>query len=157
VTNHQYYSHTRKEMFGFVPKNSKSVLEFGCGEGLFGEALQQGLGCRVTGVEIDAGAFSVAKTRLFRVYHSSVEAFLEHHGENYDVICFNDVLEHLVDPWTELRRCRLLLNHHGCVVASIPNLRFLHVLTRLLFQQDLIDGLIQYLALHLIFLRTDLG
>jgi SAM-dependent methyltransferase len=42
-------------------------------------------------------------------------------GRPYDVIVFADVLEHLVDPRSVLRKVRSLLAPDGFVVASIPN------------------------------------
>ena len=45
------------------------------------------------------------------------------HGVPYDVIVFNDVLEHMVDPSAALRASRDLLAPNGSVIASIPNFR----------------------------------
>ncbi len=51
-----------------------------------------------------------------------------------DCIVFNDVLEHTVDPWSVLRETKRHLNVGGCVVASIPNVRYLPVLIDLIFR-----------------------
>ena len=39
----------------------------------------------------------------------------------FDYIIFADVLEHLQDPTTVLKDCQGLLNHHGEIIISIPN------------------------------------
>lgn len=49
-------------------------------------------------------------------------------GSAFDCIVFNDVLEHLIDPWETLVEARELLAPGGSVVASIPNVRYAPVL-----------------------------
>ena len=44
-------------------------------------------------------------------------------GGTYDCIVFNDVLEHVVDPWSMLDRAKERLAPGGRIVASIPNVR----------------------------------
>jgi 2-polyprenyl-3-methyl-5-hydroxy-6-metoxy-1,4-benzoquinol methylase len=46
----------------------------------------------------------------------------------FDCVIFNDVLEHLVDPWAALSATHGHLAPDGVVVASIPNVRYLRVL-----------------------------
>jgi SAM-dependent methyltransferase len=50
----------------------------------------------------------------------------------FDLICFNDVLEHIVDPWAVLRACRGLLADDGRVIAAIPNIQHGPTVARLL-------------------------
>jgi hypothetical protein len=52
--------------------------------------------------------------------------------EPFDCIVFNDVLEHMIDPWSVLATTRSLLSARGVVVASIPNIRHVSVLLPLL-------------------------
>jgi hypothetical protein len=49
-------------------------------------------------------------------------------------VIFNDVLEHLVDPWEALESTRDLLDRDGCVVASIPNVRHVAVIQPLVLR-----------------------
>lgn len=46
----------------------------------------------------------------------------------FDAIVFNDVLEHLVDPWSALRESKSFLTDGGMVIASIPNVRHYSVI-----------------------------
>jgi hypothetical protein len=46
------------------------------------------------------------------------------------------VLEHFVDPFQILRFCKNLLNDHGCIVASIPNVRYFGNIWKLLIHKD---------------------
>jgi SAM-dependent methyltransferase len=40
---------------------------------------------------------------------------------NFDLIIALDVLEHLIDPWSIVRRLHGILNPGGVIIASIPN------------------------------------
>ena len=63
----------RHDLFERTPDTAKSVLEFGCGEGVLGHAIKQRQGCRVVGIEIDPGAADVARSRLDHVHCGDVE------------------------------------------------------------------------------------
>jgi 2-polyprenyl-3-methyl-5-hydroxy-6-metoxy-1,4-benzoquinol methylase len=61
---------------------------------------------------------------------------LEDMDVRFDCIVFNDVLEHMVDPWDALRRSLSNLSPGGTAVASMPNLRYLPVVVRLVLKGD---------------------
>lgn len=52
--------------------------------------------------------------------------------EPFDLVVFNDVLEHMVDPWEALRTTRALMTDTGHVVAAIPNVGHITVIEGLL-------------------------
>ena len=132
-----YFSHSRTEILPFVPEGIEDALDIGCGEGRFGDALQNACGCRVTGVEPSPTAAAQAQTRLYRVLCSSAEGCLSSMDGKFDVIFFNDVLEHLLDPWAQLHECRRLLRPHGgSIIASLPNIRFLFALQEIMLRRD---------------------
>ena len=96
------------------------ILELGCGDGRFGEALRLA-GHTVTGLD-DQKLDGVAD-RLDRF----VEADLSHGlpadiGEDFDVVIASDVFEHLVNPAGLLSSLRDVLAPRGVVMASIPNI-----------------------------------
>ena len=114
--------------------NVRRVLEVGCASGYFGETLRDH-GYTVWGIEQDAAAAELARTRLDQVFEGPVEAFLDSRGAGdlrFDCIVFGDVLEHLADPASVLRRCRSILAPGGMVVASIPNVAHVAVRAMLL-------------------------
>lgn len=45
-------------------------------------------------------------------------------SETFDLITFNDVLEHVIDPWETLTTAKGYLNSGGAIVAAIPNLQY---------------------------------
>jgi GT2 family glycosyltransferase/2-polyprenyl-3-methyl-5-hydroxy-6-metoxy-1,4-benzoquinol methylase len=106
-----------------VPSGA-TVLEFGCATGYMSAVLRQRLGCRVTGIEIDAAAAELARAEAERVIVGDAEQLdyeRELRDQRFDVVLFADVLEHLRDPASVLRRVRPLLTAGGTIVASIPN------------------------------------
>lgn len=131
-----YFGRSRPEMLKFVPVDARKILDVGCGAGAFAAQLLRD-GSEVWGIELDPAMASVARTRLSRVLQGSIEAALPslpaHH---FDCIVFNDVLEHLVDPFQVLRDMRPLLAPGGRVVASIPNVRYFYNVRELLLERQ---------------------
>lgn len=103
----------------------KRVLEIGCASGSQSRILKQQLECDVTGIEVNAEA--AAKARLY-CRHVIVGDFermaLEQHlkGQQFDVVLFADVLEHLREPAEALRRVKPYIADGGYLCASIPNI-----------------------------------
>ena len=126
------YYDERAEMLSYVPSDAKRVLDVGCGTGLFGSALRK-RGCYVAGIEPWAEPARAARQRLDEVYVDTVENVFSTLPEaHYDCMVFNDVLEHLVDPWKILQVAKERLTLGGSVVASIPNVRHYRVVKELL-------------------------
>jgi 2-polyprenyl-3-methyl-5-hydroxy-6-metoxy-1,4-benzoquinol methylase len=119
-----YYRRARLEMLPFVPWSVKRVLEVGCAEGLFGEAVKRQRTAEVWGIEVLSDVAERARARLDHVLTGTIEGLIpELPPGHFNCIVFNDVLEHLVDPWDVLARIRPALAPDGVVVASIPNIR----------------------------------
>ncbi|HEX2060178.1 MAG TPA: class I SAM-dependent methyltransferase [Thermoanaerobaculia bacterium] len=109
------------------------VLDAGCGFATTSAEIQK-LGNEVTGIEESPVACEVARQRLARV----VNADLRHAdlgSEQFDVLIFADVLEHLPWPVGVLRRYLQWLKPDGSVMISLPNVglwsvRLAHLLGR---------------------------
>jgi 2-polyprenyl-3-methyl-5-hydroxy-6-metoxy-1,4-benzoquinol methylase len=124
----------------------KRVLDVGCAAGDLGLVLKQ-RGCRVAGVELDPVAAEAADRILDELLVGDVNDLdlVGHFGkESFDVVVFGDVLEHLADPVSVLRKVRPLLTKTGSIVASIPNVA--HGSIRL----ALLDGRFDYRELGLL-------
>ena len=120
-----YYQNAREEIVGFIPRHAGRILEVGCGEGQFGWRLKEGTQREVWGVEVVAAAARVAEQRLDKVLSGDISALIDDLPASYfDVVVFNDVLEHLIDPDDILARIKPHLSERGVVVSSIPNIRF---------------------------------
>jgi 2-polyprenyl-3-methyl-5-hydroxy-6-metoxy-1,4-benzoquinol methylase len=120
----QYYQHERTEMLAFIPPTVSCTLEIGCGTGGFSLLIKDKMGAETWGVECQPDAAGLATQKLHRVLTGSLESALPDLPISYfDCIIFNDVLEHLVDPYAMLVKVQDLLSKNGVVVASIPNIR----------------------------------
>lgn len=120
-----YYQSVREEIMGFIPRDAARIFEVGCGESLFGQRLKEGTQREVWGVEVVAAAARVAEQRLDRVLCGDIAALIDDLPARYfDVVVFNDVLEHLIDPYDVLARIKRHLSEQGVVISSIPNIRF---------------------------------
>lgn len=110
------------KVFHLVPEGSK-VLDIGCSSGNFGYELIKRKSCVVDGIELDKADAQEAKKKLNKVFVKNIETdSLSGIDTDYDVIYFGDVIEHLVDPISTLKRVKALLNNRGSIVFSIPNM-----------------------------------
>lgn len=130
-----YDDSTRAELHRFVPTSARTLLDVGCHRGAFGQAMKQHGLQEVWGVEPDPENAAIASTRLDRVlvgHFGSVDL----PDSFFDVITFNDVLEHIPDPGAALRVAAGKLKPGGVLVASIPNLRHIDNLLHILRDKD---------------------
>lgn len=133
-----YYSQSRPEMRSRIPAGVRSVLDVGCGAGSFGAALKtEHPDWQICGVELFEDEAARAREHYDEVWAGDVHLVLNKiQGRSFDLIVFNDLLEHLVDPAQALQQCRSLLSPGGHILASIPNMRFWPALSDLLFKAD---------------------
>lgn len=122
------YDTDRRDMLHRVPSSSRTVLDVGCDTGRFGALLgsQPLREVRVFGVE-PAEHGSAQLDGYEQVWRGTFpEAVPE--GRRFDCIVMNDVLEHMVDPWSALEKARTMLEPGGTIVGSVPNVRHISVL-----------------------------
>jgi 2-polyprenyl-3-methyl-5-hydroxy-6-metoxy-1,4-benzoquinol methylase len=133
-----YYEISRIEMLPYVPPSAQTILEVGCGSGGFGSLLKRSSpGRSVWGIEPDHDAALSAAMKLDRVIEGTFSVQLpELKEQRFDVICFNDVLEHMANPERALLECKQFLNPQGLVVASLPNILFFYQISKILIEQD---------------------
>ena len=130
------YDIARSELVGFVPASARRLLDVGCSNGRYAEELAlHRPDIELWGVEPDPVTAAVARPH----FHTLVEgAFPDAAAElpqaAFDVVTFNDVLEHLLEPEDAIRAVEPLLTKGGRVVASIPNVRHRAVIWPLLWR-----------------------
>ncbi len=129
-----YFEWARPEMVPLVPPDCRRVLDVGCATGAFGALLKQSRKIEIWGIEPVQSAAAKASARLDYVINGPFEPGTKLPLGTFDCIVFNDVLEHLVAPEQALRYAKVLLSRGGVIVASIPNIRYLGVLWRLVLQ-----------------------
>lgn len=123
-----YERNLRQDVARYIPKHATSALDVGCARGGFDPSLRQALGpgARIVGIEANREAAELAArgSEFEKVLTGYFPQVLEDREETFDLICFKDVLAHLVDPWSVLRSTHRFLAPGGHVLASIPNVKY---------------------------------
>jgi 2-polyprenyl-3-methyl-5-hydroxy-6-metoxy-1,4-benzoquinol methylase len=133
----QYYRNKRLEMLEFIPRDVKTLLEVGCSEGGFSESVKQNREAEVWGIEINRTAAEKAAHKIDKVLVGNLEnEDLDLPLNYFDCIVFNDVLEHFLYPWIILKNLKKCLKSDGCIVASIPNVRYFETLKDLVIAKN---------------------
>jgi len=112
----------------------KRVLDVGCGTGSLAKEMNKNH-CEVTGIELDDDSADVAQMYCKVLIRGDVESIeLDKEFYNYfDVIIFADVLEHLKDPSSVLKRFIKYLKDDGFLIISLPNIANWRIRLKLLF------------------------
>lgn len=125
-----YFGHLRLQMRAFVPSSARRLLDVGCGDGAFAAGLRAerqlaGIKLEIWGLELDDAAAARAAQKLDRVLVGPAEdRVAELPAEAFDCVVLNDVLEHLAQPQQLLAALQRVLAPGGCLVASLPNVRY---------------------------------
>ena len=130
-----YYDTHDHDIISLLPTGPESViLELGCGSGATGRAaLVAGRAGRYIGIEMDHASADIAKGSLSEVLVGDVSALdLSRFYESCDALIASEVLEHLVDPWSVLRKLRACLKPNAIVIASSPNIAHWQIVRNLL-------------------------
>ncbi len=133
--NVDYFSATRTDYVLALPDNPRArILEIGCGAGRTGAyALEHGKCAGYYGVELCDSAAADARKQLTEVVVGDIEIVrLPWPPEYFDALILSEVLEHLVDPWSALRKLRTHLHPGAKVFASSPNVCHYSVLRMML-------------------------
>lgn len=107
--------------FGSV--RERSVLDVGCGGGIFSEALAK-QGATVVGIDAEASAIQVASEHAkdlnlpLTYVATSIEAF---HGEAFDIITCFELLEHVDEPQRVIKEAANRLKPGGLLFLSTIN------------------------------------
>lgn len=119
-------------IFAYIEPQSR-VLDVGCSAGNFGKALIDQKKCMVDGIEVNKQDSIKAKKKLMNVYNINIEnTDFKNLPGDYRYIYFGDVIEHLVDPVSVLKKITKLLSKDGEILFSIPNMAHLSVRLMLL-------------------------
>lgn len=137
-----YYGEVRADVLPYLEGAGRDVLEVGCGRGATGQLLQEKLGCRVTGIEMNPVVARAAAEVLHEVIQGDVQT-LEFDGR-FDVVLALELFEHLVEGERFLERASRWLRPGGRIVLSVPNVGHYSLI------EDLLEGRWDYLPIGLL-------
>jgi 2-polyprenyl-3-methyl-5-hydroxy-6-metoxy-1,4-benzoquinol methylase len=98
-----------------------SVLDIGCGRGAFLEKLKNEKNCTVHGLELNPSAFQILTKKNIPCQMQTIEEHALLNRNNYDVVCFFQVLEHIYSVRTFLDAAIECLKPGGLLIAAVPN------------------------------------
>lgn len=131
-----YDHNVRGDVAVHIPTAARSVLDVGCSRGGFGSSIRSRLGpsARLVGIEAVPSQAEAARASGFfdEVITGYFPQAMPTPHERFDLLSFNDVLEHMLEPEDVLRQVHTYLNPGGHVLATIPNVQYAPVVYRLM-------------------------
>ena len=118
------YQSVNQAVLQRIPAGTRSLLDIGCGGGVFGAAVKSVLSCSVAGVTHSDAEAGLARQQLDRVEVADLNRFEPGGLGRFDCIVCSHVLEHLLDPQQVLSSLRDCLEPAGTVVVALPNVLF---------------------------------
>jgi 2-polyprenyl-3-methyl-5-hydroxy-6-metoxy-1,4-benzoquinol methylase len=100
----------------------KSVLDVGCGSGLLSKTLLD-KGYNVMVIDNDWKAVEIAKKKGIMGFVADINDWKT--DEKFDCIILGDVLEHINDDKSTMRKVYAMLKPNGCIVVNVPSYQFL--------------------------------
>jgi len=131
------YIGQRDDILKLLPGSAKKVLDVGCSIGVLGQQIKHKNSAEVVGIEVNVQMAKIAERKLDKVIIGNIQKIdLEDllAPDYFDCIIFADLLEHLKDPWSVLKKCERFLNQNGVIISSIPNIRHYNTIINLFFK-----------------------
>lgn len=127
-----YYRSVRTDIWPLLPDRVGRVLELGCGIGATLRQMKAEGRCEFA-IGIEPSEAAKTASDLDQIEHATVETALDAKLiAPVDLVLALDVLEHLIDPWTVVKRLTDVLKPGGAMIISVPNVRNQHLLRHLI-------------------------
>ncbi|MGB8193510.1 MAG: class I SAM-dependent methyltransferase [Chitinophagaceae bacterium] len=140
ITDKVYANQGNPEVEGLLDKDSKYVLDVGCGAGSLAAVLQA-KGMIVDGITISSEEINAARPYLRNAYLQNLENGLPADvAGGYDAVICSHVLEHICYPDKLLKDIKAALRPGGSLIVALPNI--MHYKSRM----QLINGNFKYQA-----------
>ena len=119
----EYYGLARLDVLRFLEPPLGRVLDVGCGAGGNAKALRERGATEIVGIEIHEPSAEKAREVFDTVLAGAVEDQLDNLTGTFDTILNYDVLEHLADPHSVVKRLRDIAAPNARLHVSLPNAR----------------------------------
>jgi len=115
-----YHASDRADILPLVPRDTRALLDIGCGTGAFAVSVKRALGCRAVGLEMMPAVAAHAAGQLDRVVIG--DALMVDLAERFDCITMLESLEHVAEPDRLMSRASgEWLRPGGHLIVSVPN------------------------------------
>ena len=118
-----------------------NILDLGCGGGLISESMSR-LGCKVTGIDFVKKNIEVAKLHAkkkklnINYIHADIEKYIT--NKKYDVIIMFEILEHLNNWRTFIKKINNNLKKNGIIIISTINRNILSKYLAIYFAENIL-------------------
>jgi|AGTN01.2.fsa_nt_gi 2-polyprenyl-3-methyl-5-hydroxy-6-metoxy-1,4-benzoquinol methylase len=132
-----YFSWIRWDIIELIPEGNHRILDIGCGNGATLKKLKEmGKADSIFGIEVNKDMEPFLHS-LDGAFIGDIESSeIPFSGTCFDYIIFGDVLEHLINPGKILCRYKKLLKNDGHIIASLPNIKNISVVSRLILLDE---------------------
>jgi 2-polyprenyl-3-methyl-5-hydroxy-6-metoxy-1,4-benzoquinol methylase len=108
--------------FQYINENM-NVLEIGCAKGDFLSNIQKNIKCNCVGLEYNESTLEYAEIQGVMILNDSIQNYSINHGNEFDIVCSFQVLEHITDVKAFLDAQIKCLKKGGTLIISVPNNR----------------------------------
>ncbi|MBD2093919.1 class I SAM-dependent methyltransferase [Trichocoleus sp. FACHB-591] len=107
-----------------VPKNTKRLLDIGCGTGSLGKKVKQEIDCEIVGVTYSEQEARFAGRFLDQVLVHDLNDFNVQALGEFDCVVCSHILEHLYQPQLLLAQLHRSLAPNGILIVALPNVLY---------------------------------
>jgi len=118
----EWYNLYKDKIPNNSPKNKKKSLDIGCGYGGCAAAFKKLNFCSY-GIDVQKKCITNSKIKFKGVnfIHGNIDTLIEKKISKFDIITMHDVLEHISEPSTLIKKCNFLLKNNGRIFIKVPN------------------------------------
>jgi SAM-dependent methyltransferase len=132
---HKYYNNRRTDIKSLIPYDSYTFLDIGCATGKFRNNIN--FECEYWGVEPHKESASIAMDSIDHVLHGKFDEVHSQLPDHYfDCVIIADSLEHMDDTDLFFEVIKSKLAYGGVIIGSIPNVRYISNMYKLIIQKD---------------------
>ena len=104
----------------FIDEGAK-VLDIGCGYGNFLKYIKKHRKCDCVGLEFNDKAIQTGRENGLAMYNDTIQKHAETHAEEYDIVCYFQVLEHINEIDSFVTASIKTLKIGGKLIICVPN------------------------------------
>lgn len=130
-----YHTQANEFPISLIPDGTNVIMDLGCSSGWIGQnLLEMNKAAEVVGVEIFEPAAQEAMKCYKAVHVGNIEVLTLDYSSYFDVVICGDILEHLKEPFSTIRKIYCWLKDGELIVCSVPNVRYWRVWRDLVFR-----------------------